>query len=382
MANRVLISGSLAGHPVGYGGNTWAFLQYVLGFRRLGFTAYYVEELARGSSIDTEGKQTSFLASANAQYFRDVVDRFALHDHASLLERDGPAHVGLSRHEVECLAPDIDLFVNQFGGLRWLLPKARRRMYLDLDPGYTQIWHEQYAVDMGLSDHDVYVTVGLNLGEPDCPLPTAGIRWEKTLPPVVLDEWAATPSAGAAYSTVARWRGFADIAWAGQWYKQKSSGFDAVLDLPRHVGVPLELCLDIHPADADAAMLRERGWRIVSPKLRAGSADSYRGYLHASRAELAPAKHLYTAGRTGWFSDRTACYLASGRPVVVADTGLARHLPTGDGLMTFTDLDGAVAAIQRVERDYERHAEGARQFARKHLDSDQVLARLLTLAGM
>ena len=105
MANRVLISGSLAGLPVGYGGNTWAFLQYVLGFRRLGLTTYYVEELAPGSSIDTKGTRTSFLASANAQYFRDVVDRFALHDHASLLERDGPAHVGLSRREVERLAP-------------------------------------------------------------------------------------------------------------------------------------------------------------------------------------------------------------------------------------------------------------------------------------
>ena len=104
--------------------------------------------------------------------------------------------------------------------------------------------------------------------------------------------------------------------------------------------------------------------------------------LRAEAGELAPAKHLYTAGRTGWFSDRTACYLASGRPAVVADTGLARHLPTGDGLMTFTDLDGAVAAIQTIERDYPRHAEGARQFARKHLDSDHVLARLLTLAGI
>ncbi len=382
MANRVLISGSLAGLPVGYGGNTWAFLQYVLGFRRLGLTTYYVEELAPGSSIDTEGKRTSFLASANAQYFRDVVDRFALHGHASLLERDGPAHVGLSRRELECLAPDIDLFVNQFGGLRWLLPKTRRRMYLDLDPGYTQIWHAQYAADMGLSDHDVYVTVGLNLGESDCPLPTAGIRWEKTLPPVVLDEWAPARPPGPAYSTVARWRGFSDIEWAGRWYKQKSSGFDPVLDLPRHVGVPLELCLDIHAEDADAAMLRERGWRIVSPTLRAGSADSYRDYVHASRAELAPAKHLYTAGRTGWFSDRTACYLASGRPAVVADTGFARHLPIGDGLMTFTDLEGAVAAIEAIERDYARHTDGAREFARQHLDSDRVLARLLTLAGM
>ncbi len=126
----------------------------------------------------------------------------------------------------------------------------------------------------------------------------------------------------------------------------------------------------------------KNGWRIVSPKLRAGSADSYRDYLHASRAEFAPAKHLYTAGRSGWFSDRTACYLASGRPVVIADSGIARHLPTGDGLMTFADLEGAVAAIQSVERDYARHAEAARQFARQYLDSDQVLARLLTLGEM
>jgi hypothetical protein len=289
VANRILVSGSLAGHPVGYGGNTWAFLQYVLGFRRLGLHVYYVEELAPESAIDAEGHRTSFSASANVRYFGDVVARFGLGDQASLLERDGPGHVGLSRRDVERLAPDIDLFVNQFGGLRWLLPKTRRRMYLDLDPGYTQIWHEQYGVDMGLSGHDVYVTVGLSLGDPDCPLPTAGIRWEKTLPPVVLDEWANAPPPGVAYSTVARWRGFADIEWGGRWYRQKSSGFGPVLDLPRHVAVPLELCLDIHPSDADAAVLRERGWRIVSPVLLAGSAESYRDYLHASRAEFAPA---------------------------------------------------------------------------------------------
>jgi hypothetical protein len=385
MTKRIMITGAIGRIAWGYGGPTWVDLQFILGFRRLGFDTYYVTDLRPEDCVGEDGwKPTPFAASANARYFRTVMDRFDLTDHAALLEWEGPGHVGLSRAEVEKLAPDIDLLVNPSGAfqLKSVLGAVRRRMYLDGDPGYTQIWQEQYGVDMNLRGHDVYVTVGLNLGKPDCPFSTCGLHWETTLPPVVLTEWATTAPPGAVYSTVAEWRGFKPVEWRGVWYGQKADEFRRVIELPRRVSVPLEICLSIHPDEADRATLEQHGWRLTSPRRHAATPDTYRNYIFSSRGEFTCVKQGYAAGRTGWFSDRSACYLAAGRPVIVQDTGIGSYVPTGTGLLTFIDIDSAAEAIERVERDYARHATAAAAFAREYLDSDRVLARLLQLAGL
>jgi hypothetical protein len=256
-------------------------------------------------------------------------------------------------------------------------------MYLDLDPGYTQIWQEQYGADMNLRDHDIYVTVGLNLGGPDCPLPTCGIHWEKTLPPVIVEQWATTACAPRrAYSTVADWRSFDPVEWRGVWYWQKARQFKNIIDLPHRVKVPLELCLSICRDEPDRLELERHGWRLVSPAVHAATTEAYRDYLIGSRGEFTAAKHGYVAGRSGWFSDRSACYLAAGRPVIIEDTGIGNYLPTGSGLLTFTDVESAAAAISAVESEYCRHAAAATAFAREFLDSDLVLERLLRIAGL
>jgi hypothetical protein len=384
MPSRIMISGAIGAHPLFGAGNSWAFLQYVLGFRELGFDVYYVEQLNPDQPIDDEWQPTDFYSSANVRYFREVMDRFDITGSAALLQSEGSGHFGLSHAEVEKIAPDIDLLINISGHLhiKPILASARRRMYIDLDPGYTQIWQEQYGVDMNLRDHDVYVTVGLNLGEPDCPFPTCGIRWEKSLPPVVMYEWATTTVPRHVYSTVADWRSFNPIEWRGVWYCQKAHEFNRIIGLPRRVAVPLELCLSIHPDEPDRIELERHRWRLVSPSIHAVTADSYRDYIVHSRGEFTAVKQGYAAGRTGWFSDRSACYLAAGRPVIIQDTSIGRHVPTGTGLLTFNDLDSAVDAIERVEGDYSRHAAAAAAFAREFLDSDVVLVKLLRLAGL
>ncbi len=385
MAKRVMVAGAIETHPLCGAGNTWAFLQYVLGFRRLGFETYYVEQLDPQACIDDNLNRASFSASANARHFRALMETFNLLGHGSLLESAGSGHVGLSLAEVKTLARDVDLLVNISGRLNFesVLGAVRRRMYLDMDPGFTQIWQEQYGVDMNLRGHDVYVTVGLNLGEPDCPLPTCGIRWEKSLPPVIIGEWQATNKpAGKAYSTVADWRGVGPVEWQGVWYGQKAEEFRKIIDLPSRIAVPLELCLLIHPDEQDRIDLEWSGWRLVSPKVHAATPDTYRDYIFGSRGECTAVKHGYAAGRTGWFSDRSACYLAAGRPVIMQDTGFSPYLPTGLGLITFTDIDSAAEAINRVQSDYSRHAAAAVSFAREFLDSDVVLNHLLRLAGI
>jgi hypothetical protein len=384
MAKRVIVAGAIGVHPLSGGGNTWAFLQYVLGFRRLGFETYYVEQLDSQNYIDDSWNRATFSASANARHFRALLESFKLLGHGSLLESVGTGHVGLSRAEVETLARDTDLLINISGRLNFdsILRAVRRRMYLDMDPGYTQLWQEQYGVDMNLHGHDIYVTVGLNLGEPDCLLPTCNIRWEKTLPPVVLEEWTTTQPPGRSYSTVADWRGFKPVEWRGVWYGQKADEFKRIIDLPHHVAVPLELCLFIHPDEQDRIDLERSGWCLVSPEVYAATPDVYRNYIFGSRGEFTAVKHGYAAGRTGWFSDRSACYLAAGRPVIMQDTGFSAYLPTGLGLMTFTDMNSAAEAIDSVQSDYSRHAAAAVSFAHEFLDSDVVLTQLLRLAGI
>jgi len=379
-----MVAGAIAAHPLGGAGNAWAFLQYVLGFRRLGFDTYYVEHIDPTQCIDDDWRPTPFNTSANARFFRTVMERFDLLDHAALFEQDGVNFVGLSRNEVEKLAPDTDLFINGSGRfhLASVLGAVRRRLYLDLDPGFVQIWQEQYGVDMNLRGHDVHVTVGLNLGAPDCPLPTCGIRWQTTLPPVVLDEWSPAAPPGEVYTTVGDWRGYSPVEWRGVWYGQKAEEFLRIIELPRRVPVPLELCLAIHPNEPDYSKLEENGWRLSSPRRHCATPDAYRAYISGSRGEYTVVKHGYAAGRTGWFSDRSACYLAAGRPVIVQDTGAGRYIPTGRGLLTFSDLEGAVAALTGVESDYATHAAAARALACEYFDSDRVLSRLLRLVGL
>lgn len=395
-----MVGGAIAAHPLGGGGNAWAFLQYVLGLRQLGIDAYYVEEIDGARCIDADWAAAPFATSANAGYFSAVIERFGLQGRAALFDTSGGGALGLTARDVDLLARDTDLFINLSGRFhrREVLAAVHRRMYVDLDPGFVQIWAEQYHVDMNLAGHDVYVSVGLNLGAADCPLPTCGIDWHTSLPPVVLSEWGdalsatansepRTPSpdpehgAEAAYTTVADWRGYSPVEWRGVWYGQKSEEFLKIIDLPKRVSAPLELCLAIHPNEPDLPKLLANGWRLVSPREMVETPDEYRAYVRGSRGEVTAVKNGYAVGRSGWFSDRSACYLAAGRPVIVQDTGLGKHLPVGEGLLTFTDVASAAAAISRVEAAYPHHAAAARSFATQYLDSARVLDRLVWLGS-
>lgn len=382
MPLRVAVGGGLARHPLHAGGYTWAFLQYVLGFRALGAEVRYLEHLDPGDCVGEDWQPAPFAASANAALFRDVQARFGVA--GSLLLRGSDAAVGASLADVREWVAAADLFVNLSGRwhLRDVMAAARRRAYVDLDPGFTQIWQAGYGVDMNLDGHDAYVTVGLNLGRPDCPVPTLDRRWHPLPPPVVLAEWQPVPERRDCYTTVADWRGYGPIEWRGVWYGQKADEFVRISDLPRRAPAPLEACLAIHPSEPALPRLRAGGWRLVEPRVGAADVDAYRHYLRTSRGEFSVAKHGYVVGRTGWVSDRTACYLAAGRPAVVQDTGAGRALPLGAGLLTFTGAAGALAALAAVERDWEHHAAAARALAVEHFDARRVLTRLLDVAGV
>lgn len=382
---KLIVAGAIAAHPIGGGGNAWAFLQYVLGFRALGFDVAYFEEIAPERCIDAAWRPCAFAASANLAFLHAVAERFGFADRFLLSCRDGSGtSAGMSRRQAERFAAQASLLVNLSGRFHdeEILGRVARRMYLDLDPGFTQIWQERYGVNMNLARHDVYCTVGLNLSAPDCPVPRCQRPWHPTVPPVVLEHWPVAEIPGTAWTTVADWRGYSPVEWQGQWYGQKSEEFLKVLDLPRKVPATLELCLAIHPAEPDLARLIAHGWKLTSPEEHCADPDAYRRYVRSSRGEFSVAKNGYVVGRTGWFSDRSACYLAAGLPVVVQDTGISPHLPVGRGLLTFRTEDEAAEALHEVERDYASHRRAARALAEEVFASHVVLPRLLALAGL
>jgi hypothetical protein len=384
--STVLISCALANKCLN-GGNAWVALSWTLGFRRLGFDVGFVEQIDRATCVDSEGRPAPFDASVNRRYFETIMDEFGLSDAASLVYEDGSQTAGLSYDELLELAGGSDLLINITGHLQneALMRRLRRKLYLDLDPGFTQYWHAAGNPGPRLEGHDFYYSIGENIGDRSCPIPTDGIDWRATRPLTLLEEWPASKDGEAdRFTTVASWRGaYGPLEADGKTFGLKVHEFRKVIDLPRRVPQTFELALDIHPGDEkDIDALRSHGWQMVDPRRSVSDPASYRSYVQASDAEFSVAQGVYVETRGGWFSDRTVCYLASGKPALVQDTGFSRNYPVGEGLVPFRTLDDAIAGVERIASDYERHSEAARALAETYFDSDKVLERLIDEVGV
>jgi hypothetical protein len=372
----------IAGDP-NQGGATWAVLQYVLGFQRLGHEVVLIEPL-RGEQL--RGATGSLADSANARYFRRVAGDFGLELSAALLLAGTRETSGLPYDRLREICRRADVLFNISGMLSdpELTDRVPLRVYLDLDPGFVQLWHAVQGIDMRFAGHTHFVTVGQAVGQPGCPVPTCGLPWLPTLQPVVLERWpAAGPIApDSPLTTVGNWRGYGSIEHGGVFYGQKAHSLRTLLSLPRRTGERFLLALAIHPDEReDLAALAANGWQLADPEEAAGTPARYRSFLQGSKAELGIAKSGYVNSRCGWFSDRSICYLASGRPVIAQETGFSRFLPTGAGLFAFETVEDVLAAIAELNGDYPRHARAARALAEEHFDSDQVLTRLLERIG-
>jgi hypothetical protein len=368
---KILLSGMVAGDPQ-QGGATWAVLQYFRGLRALGHDVLLVEPL--------RAKNGDPLASES-----DIVPYFESlrlpQDCAALLFEGRAETVGMPFDRIASFASEADLLINVSGMLREekLLESISVRAFLDLDPGFNQVWHAT-GEDIGLDLHTHHATVGLALGRPGCLIPTCGREWIHTLPPVVLDLWppAGSPAADAAFTTVGHWRSYGSALHEGVHYGQRAHSMRKLIGLPRVTTSRFRLALGIHPAEeVDLEALRTNGWELVDPLQEAGTPERYAEFVRASKAEFSVAKSGYVASRSGWFSDRSACYLASGRPVVAQETGFSTFLPTGEGLLAFATTAEAVEAVAEVEGNWERHSGAARILAEEHLDARRVLPPLL-----
>lgn len=380
----IVVAGSVAQKPR-YGGHTWVYLQYVLGLRRLGWDSIFVDRLDPSMLVDEEGRAVPAERSPQVRYFLEVVTRFGLADSFCLLA--GGRTFGLARETLRARLSESAFLLNVMGFLddEELLAAAPRRVFLDIDPGFGQMWRELGLADI-FAGHDDHVTIGENIGSRASSIPTCGLDWLTTPQPVVLEHWppAPPPPASAPFTSVASWRGaFAPVEYGGRVYGLRVHEFRRFADLPRLTGRRFELALAIDPADfADRDALLAGEWRLLDPQATAGDPWSYRSFIEGSLAEFMVAKNVYVDTASGWFSDRSICYLATGRPVLARDTGLAGLYPVGEGLLTFATPEEAHEGVERIAADYARHARAARQLAEERFDSDRVLGRLLAALGV
>lgn len=385
MARTITVAGALAQRP-DHGGHAWVFLQYLLGLRSLGYDVCFVDHLDPVMCVNAAGRPAPFAVSHNVQAVATLMDRVGLGGCWAVLEGDTGQTAGLSRAEVAGRVGRSDLLINVMGYLddEELLAAAPLRLFLDIDPGFGQLWRHLGWHDLFVG-HDRYATVGTRLGAADSSVPTGGIDWIPTLPPVDREWWPVQPPPAdpSRFTTVASWRGpFGPIEFEGRTLGLRVHEFRRFADLPLIAPARFDVALDIDAADsADRDRLSAAGWGLSDPRDAAGDAWRFRRFVQESAAEVMIAKQLYVATRGGWFSDRTACYLASGRPVLAQDTGFGAVLPTGAGIVTFTTPAEAAAGAAEIVGDYTRHAAAAAEIAAAHLDARTVLAGLLDAVG-
>jgi hypothetical protein len=375
----IIVAGSVAQRP-GLGGHTWQFLQYLLGLKKIGWDVLLVDRLEPQMCTDVAGEPAAFKDSVNLAYFLDVMKRFGLDEQFSLNYNRGEKYIGKSRADVIEQTKAADCLINVMGFLddAEILSAAPVRVFLDTDPGFSQMWF-----DLGLADlfrgHDKYMTIAENMGQPDCGIPTCGLNWITWRQPVVLNEWPVTHRNDGRFTSIGSWRGpYAPVDYHGATYGLRVHEFRKFAALPRMIDQTFEIALDIDAVEVrDIDLLTGNGWHIADPKKITATPETYRQYIQHSKAEFMATKNMYVATRSGWFSERSICYLASGKPVLAQDTGFSRNYPTGAGLIAFSTLEEARNGVAEIAADYEKHCRAARDIAEEYFDSGKVLKALI-----
>jgi hypothetical protein len=383
---RIIVFGILFWYPLA--GVTYQFLHFLLGLRRLGYDPYYLEDSGRWI-YDPDLGDLSPDASRNVAAVAPALEAHGLGDRWGFRGKyPGGRCFGMSEERIERLYRDADAFLNVTGAqeIRDEHLVCRKRIYVETDPVVSQIKVAQgdQATIASLDAHNIHFSYGGNFGAPDCLLPIERYSWKPTRQPVVLDLWAneKVKLNGAAFNTIATWQNKGrDIVFNGQkYYWSKDREFMKVVDLPGRRRVPFELATGVD--EPTRQTLTAAGWRVIDPVHISRDMERYRQYILNSRGEFSVAKDQNIRLRSGWFSDRSACYLAASRPVINQTTGFESYLPTGKGLFAFRRMEDILEAVDEIERDYEGNCRAARDIASEFFAAEKVLANLMREAGL
>lgn len=391
---RIVVGGFLGLLPAG--GITWDYIQYPVGFAALGCDVFYIED-TRLWPIYQANEAGKGDCSANVTHLGRVMADFGLSDRWSYRDEVSGLWFGLTEPQVRDICRTADVFVN-ISCSTYMRDEYRRipvRVLIDSDPMFTQIQCVTGTALAGgksvlrelVDAHSHHFTFGQNVHAATCPVPKCGIQWRPTRQPICLPYWRVTDlptRQDTAYTTVMNWSAAAPLQYDGQTWGQKNVEFARLMTVPKDVpDVRLAVAVgqttgDPFPCEA----AKSSGWTVLDPDECVPDWRCYRHFIEQSRGELSIAKETYVKARTGWFSCRSACYLAAGRPVVTQDTGWTDYLPSGTGLLAFRTQDEAVQALKQVEADPKMHARAARQIAEEHFDSNRVLGDLLEQLGV
>jgi hypothetical protein len=382
---KIVVFGILFFYPLA--GVTYQFLHYLIGLRRLGYDPYYVEDSSRWV-YDPKINDISGDASGNIAM---VLPHLEAHEFGNRWCfrgcYEGGQCYGMTEAQLSQLYQDADAFLNVTGAqeLREEHLNVKRRIYVESDPFRMQVKVAQGDVGAieQLAVHDLHFSFGENLGAADCDTPIERFHWLPTCQPVVLDLWGSPLTRpGEAYNTITTWRNRGKhIEYRGEtYYWTKDREFLKFIDLPMRRDVPFEMAAGVD--EETRRMLEGNGWRLSSSIEVSEEVDRYRAYIQQSRGEFTVARDQYVRPRTGWFSDRSACYLAAGRPVITQDTGFSKFLPTGRGLFGFSTMEDILAAVDAIESDYEGNCRAAREIAEGYFAAERVVGSLMVRAGL
>jgi hypothetical protein len=378
MALLIVIEDLAAPATIGRGGQTMHLLQWLHGLRNQGHQVLFLEFLQKDPGKKRERA---------VQYFRDTITEWWDPDWAALfVEPTLESLYGMDAQELRRMAGKAAALITLAAHYRAepfpFVDKIRPRILIEQDPGYTHLWARDDDPVNIYGEHDIYFTVGMNIGTRRCQLPTLGIDWRPIGYPIVLSWWPTDrPLARDRFTTIADWRGYGYLEFEGQTLGPKAEEFRKFIKLPRLIKEPVEIAILIDEEDPDVAYLQKHGWKLESTEVVASPA-LFRDYIAGSLGEFSCTKGGYVGTRSGWFSDRSAGYLASGRPVVLQATGFEDTLPTGKGLFAAADVEEAAEAIRAIRKDYQAHRAAARDLAGEYFDANKVARYVLKEAGI
>jgi hypothetical protein len=358
-------------------------LQWLLGFQRLGHEVYFVEKANyENACFDPSRRVMSDDCRFGVAAVKSLLSQIGIDDRFCFVDRGGEYH-GLGRVEIKRIFATADLFIDMGTHGAWLPEAAKTgcRVLVDGEPGYTQMKMEQARRRaLPIPHYDHFYSHGANIGTTASSAPDVGLAWKHIYSPVVVDEFRCEiPTAGSAFTTIMNWQSHRPIEFDGVVYGQKDIEFQKFIELPNRTSAKLEVAVS---GRVPKAQLAANGWQIASAQKVTRSYASFQDYIRDSMGEFSICKNIFVETRTGWFSDRSAAYLASGRPVILQDTGFSAHLPCGMGLYAINSVDDAAAAIDSVFSDLEANSRAAREIACEYLSTSRVLPRLLKQVGL
>lgn len=383
VAGRAVVAGCIVRVPLA--GMAWHYLQYVLGLRALGYDVWYIEDsdddpwCCYDPSTGTTGADPTYGLAFAGRLFDEV----GLGDRWAYFDAHGGGWCGPAASTAAATSAAADVFVNvsETSPVRAWFESVPVRILIDTDPAFTQVRHLTDPARRARADaHTHFWTFAGNIGALGCTVPDDGYPWQPTGQPVVTSAWPAVPMPeGARFSTVMQWDSYPAREYSGQRFGMKSESFEPYLGVPARVGERIDLA--VGSPGAPRSRLSAAGWNVLDPEPLTASSEAYRSFIQRSAGEFSVAKAGYVTTRSGWFSERSCAYLASGRPVVLQDTGFSDWLPTGDGLVAFADPEGALEALRVVRSRVTHHADAARQVAVAHFEATQVLGTLPAAAA-